>query len=174
MLLLAVGVAASAAVGLHAAAGSARVACEPLRLGSGPGWSEKTGQHSATFVVTNASGRRCTFDGYPRVVLLDRGGRVLHFTFHRGGDQMITARLPRPVVVKPGGRVYFAINKYRCDVRSKALATAIKVQLPGSPTWLRLALPAYPLLDFCGSAAPSGLVTISPVVAALQDAAARP
>lgn len=171
MIVLALGV---AAVTVHAAAGSGRSGCSWLRLRTGPGWSEKTGQHSATFVVTNASARSCVIRGYPRIALLDRRGRVLDFTYHRGGDQMITARRPRRVAVKAGGRVYFAINKYRCDVRYTALATAISVQLPGSASALRLNAPAAPVLDFCGSAAPSGLVSVSPVVAALPDAAARP
>ena len=174
MLALLAGFAAWGGIGLHSAIGSGGTACSPLRLGAGSGWSEKTGQHSATFVVTNASARSCTFRGYPRIVLLDRRGRVLRFTYHRGGDQMITARPPLRVVVKPAGRVYFAINKYRCDVRYTALATAIRVQLPGSSTWLRLDAPAAPVLDFCGPAAPSGIVSISPVVATLPDAAAAP
>ena len=174
MLTLLAGFAACGGIGLHSAIGSGGTACSPLRLGAGSGWSEKTGQHSTTFVVRNASRRRCTFDGYPRVVLLDRHGRVLHFTYHHGGDQMITARPPHRVVVEPGGRVYFAINKYRCDVRYTALATAIRVQLPGSSTWLRLDAPAAPVLDFCGPSAPSGIVSISPVVASLPGAAAGP
>jgi hypothetical protein len=169
MLAVAVGV---AAVSVHAAAGSSRSECSPLQLRAAPGWSEKTGQHSATFVVTNGSGARCTFDGYPRVVLLDAHGRVLHFRYHRGGDQMITSRPPRRVVVTRGGHVYFAVNKYRCDVRATARAAAIRAGLPGSSTWHRLALPAHSALDFCGAAAPSGIVSVSPVVSSLRDAAA--
>ena len=171
MLVLAAGL---VAVSVHAAAGSGQPACASLRLRTGPGWPEKTGQHSATFVVTNTSAERCAFDGYPRIELLDRRSRVLRFTYRRGGDQMITSQPPRRVIAQPSGRVYFAVNKYRCDVRSTALASAIKVQLPGSATWRRLALPAYPVLDFCGSAAPSGVVSISPFVASLPDAAAGP
>jgi uncharacterized protein DUF4232 len=174
VLVLVAGVAASAVVGLHGAIGSGTTACAPLRLGPGSAWSEKTGQHSASFVVTNASAARCTFTGYPRIELLGRRGRALRFTYHDGGDQMITARPPRRIVARPGGRVYFAINKYRCDLRSQALARVIRVQLPGSTAWLRLGLPSWIGLEFCGSGPPSGIVSVSPIVRFPRDAAAGP
>lgn len=124
--------------------------CSPeLGLSSGTLWSEKTGQHTATFVLTNRSQRVCVLDGYPHVQLLDQRHRLLRFRHSHAGDQMITSRPPQRIGVRPGGRVFFALNKYRCDIKSTAIARFIRVQLPGQAKWLSLRLPAYPLLDYC-------------------------
>jgi hypothetical protein len=165
--------AVASVVGVQAAQPKRVVGCSPLRLSRGFGWSEPTGQASATFVVTNTSGRSCAFDGYPTIVLVDGSGRALRFTYHDGGDQMITSNRPRRVVVRRGGRLFFAINKYRCDFHETAVARAIRVQLPGSSTWLRIRLQRYPVMGYCGGGAPSGIVSVSPLVASLHAAAAK-
>jgi hypothetical protein len=146
--------------------------CAQTRIAQGSLWSEKTGQHTATFVVTNLSDQACALDGYPRVQLLDAQGRLLRFRYHRGGDQMIAADPPHRVVLPPAGRAFFAVNKYRCDLRATATARTILVRLPGAAAWLRLRLRSYPRLDYC-SERPSLTVTVSPVRVTLAAVAAR-
>jgi hypothetical protein len=165
---IAVAVAAKAVAQTAAASG-----CAPLSLSSGPLWSEQTGQHTATFVLTNRSHHTCAFDGYPRVQLLDSHHRLLRFRYSHAGDQMITRTRPRRVVVRAGGRVFFALNKYRCDIEATAIARFIGVRLPGQASWLSVRLPAYPLLDYCLEK-PSLVVTVSPLVRSLGAASATP
>jgi Protein of unknown function (DUF4232) len=144
------------------------------RLSNGPLWSEKTGQHTATFVVRNRSSASCVLRGYPRVELLDGHGRMLPFTYAHRGDQMISAAPARRVRVRAGRAAYFAANKYRCDTRTRAVARLVRVTVPGSTASLTIRLGRYPIMDFCGRGAPSGIVTVSPIVASLAAAAARP
>ena len=139
----------------------------------GPPWSEATGQHTAAIVVRNGSASPCSLDGYPRLELRDSSGRVLAFRFSHAGDQMVTSARPRRVTVRGGGRAFFVLNKYRCDIRSSAAARFLRVLLPGSRQWLRLRLPRYPILDYCAAERVSLKVAVSPVVSALREAGAR-
>src|SRR5439155_12337573 len=74
-----------------------------FRLGPSAEVSEKTGQPTATFVLTNA-GAACAVEGYPTIVLLDAAGRRLRFTYRHSGDQMITTKPPRRVAVAARGK----------------------------------------------------------------------
>jgi hypothetical protein len=76
---------------------------------------------------------------------------------------MITSKPQHRVVVRPGGRVFFALNKYRCDISATAGARFFRAQLPGQSAWLRLRLSLYPSLDYCAEG-PSLIVTGSPLV----------
>jgi Protein of unknown function (DUF4232) len=152
---------------------SSASSCAPLSLFSGPLWSEETGQHTATFVLTNRSQHACVFDGYPLVRLLDPHRRLLRFRYSHAGDQMITSRPPHRLVVQRRGRVFFALNKYRCDIRATAGARFIRVQLPGQSAWLQLRLSLYPSLDYCAEK-PSLIVTVSPLVESLAKATGTP
>jgi hypothetical protein len=144
-----------------------------MRFSVGARWSEKTGQHTATVAIANRSGGACVLDGYPLILLLDRSGHELAFTYSHSGDQMITARPPKAVRVKVGGVAYFAFNKYRCDVRALAVAAAVRVKLPGGAGTRTVHLPHHPIIDFCHES-PSRIVTVSPIEPRLADAAARP
>ena len=140
-----------------------------FRIGPGAEVSEKTGQHTATFVLTN-TGASCSVEGYPTIVLLDAAGRTLAFSYHHGGDQMITSKPPRRVAVAGRGRAYFAFNKYRCDIRASAVARVVLVSLPGSSGRVRLRLQRYPIIDFCRGEPPSRIISVSPIVARLWSA----
>jgi hypothetical protein len=111
--------------------------------------------------------------GYPRIRLFDRRGRRVAFTYSHRGDQMITARRPKPVSVRGHGSVYFAINKYRCDIRAADTARVMRVLLPGARRWLQLRLPRYPIIDYCPGEKPSTTIAVSPLVKALADAASK-
>ena len=81
----------AAVFGVVGAAQGAHQSTCAWRLSNGPLWSEKTGQHTATFVVRNRSSANCVLRGYPHVELLDGRGHVLLFTYAYRGDQMISA-----------------------------------------------------------------------------------
>jgi hypothetical protein len=146
----------------------------PWRLSIGPPWSEATGQNTMTFVLRNSGSTSCALRGYPVVVLLDGDRHVLPFTYSHRGDQMITNRRPRRVLVASGRAAFFALNKYRCDARTLAVGRFVRVALPHSQTRLELRLPrSNPTFRFCGRGAPSGIIAVSPIVARLSAAAAH-
>jgi hypothetical protein len=140
-----------------------------MSIREGPLASEGTGQHTATFVLTNRGPADCTLRGYPRIVLLTGDLRTLPFTYSDSGDQMITKRRPETVHVASGRSAFFAINKYRCDIHSIAGAVVIRVLLPDSRHWLHHALNRFPGLDYCPAEVPSRTLAVSPVVNRLRN-----
>jgi hypothetical protein len=192
-LLGAAGIAIAAAVGLSVYALTADTARRPgtatkarpraalpcaaaggWRLRANGLWSEPTGQHTAPFRVIRVGARPCTLRGYPSIVLLDARGRRLDFRYSHRGDLVISAHPPRPVHVSGNGAAYFMLNKYRCDIRSVALARWLRVGLPGVRGRLVLRLPPSPLLDFCPRELPSTTIAVSPIVARPIQAVAQP
>lgn len=144
------------------------------RLRLGPRWSEQTGQQTAPVVLTRVGSTACTLNGYPAIVLRDAAGRVLAFRYGHHGDLMVTGRPPRPVHVGARRSAYFVFDKYRCDIRAQAVARFARVRLPGVKGWLALRLPHYPIIDYCPKEAPSTTIAVTPVVATLAQASARP
>lgn len=139
-----------------------------LRLGLGQRVSEATGQHTLSMTLTNVSRSACSLFGYPDVTLADAGGHVLAFRYEQRGDLMITGHAPSRVDVAPGNVAYVTINQYRCDLGDKAVARTLALVPPGSSTPLRLHLPKYPILGYCGAGQPGSTVDISPVEASFQ------
>ena len=143
-----------------------------MRLSVGARWSEATGQNTATVVVTNPSDGPCVLRGYPTIILLDRAGDSLPFTYSHRGDQMITANRPSEIRIREGRAAYFAFNKYRCDIHATAVAATLRVALPGSDVFRSVRLPHYPIIDLCNER-PSRIVTVSPIEPKLGGAAAH-
>lgn len=165
MRILILGVVASLALagcGGHRAAD----ACPGARLAvmQGSLVSEETGQHTLQVQIEDR-GAACTIEGVPKVELLGRGGKTLHFSYQDTGDQMIPAAHPRPVRIAPGRPALVELNKYRCDIRAIDGARTIRVTLPNLPT-LSLELGHYPILDWCPAEKPSSIVDVSAVSAA--------
>src|SRR5258708_18029726 len=101
-----------------------------LRLRNGPRVADKTQQNTELFVLRNNSSRRCRLDGYPVVSLHTPHGlpaRTLPFRYRDHGDQMLTNAKPHPVVLVPGGRAYFGINKQTCISHTTATARYIYI-----------------------------------------------
>jgi hypothetical protein len=149
-----------------------RCAVSALRFQPGPLWSEETGQHTGTIVVINLSRERCSLDGYPTLTVLDARHRVLAFRIGHRGDQVIAAESPREVLLQVVGRAYFVFNKYRCDIRSTAVARYLRVSLrpsAGDSQLVRLA--GYPIIDFCPGELASTTIAVSPFVSRLGQAA---
>ena len=127
--------------------------------------SEATGQHSLGLNLTNTSGATCHIIGYPGISFTDAYGATLPFTYRRGGDQMVTSSLPQNVNLPPGSVVYVLINKYRCDLGDKDLATTLHFIVPNTTASLMLSLsePDQPGIAYCGPGDPGSVVDISPV-----------
>jgi hypothetical protein len=138
----------------------ATVPCR-LTLSPGQGWSEATGQHTLTFVLTNRGPTSCPLVGYPRVQFRDRRG-TLPFVYHHGGDQMLTSKPPRLVRLAPGSRAYVAVNKYRCDLGDVREPARVVLTPPGRRRALTLPV-AGSFFGWCGPGDPGSLVSVTPV-----------
>jgi len=141
----------------HAAARVRACRLRQLRLRNGSLVSEKTEQETRIFVLRNDSSHRCGLDGYPVVALIARHGRVLPFRYRDRGDQMLTSATPHQVVLVPGGRAFFGINKNVCVSRSTATARSLTAWPLGQLT-VRLRR----TLDYCGPHDPGHRVDVSP------------
>ncbi len=145
----------------------------------GPYVSEATGQHTLALRLENRGSVVCVLDGYPRVTLYDAAG-VLPFVIRRGGDQMITSDLPKPVKITPNGRAFLVINKYRCDngalrgTRRIEISSGRQASNRASITFSNpqtLPMP-YRIPDYCGRGDPGSTLTVSPFVGTLRAALA--
>lgn len=124
-------------------------------VGLGPGVSEKTGQHTLILRLVNR-GRFCVLDGYPVVRAYDRVG-LIPFAIGHQGDQMVTSRLPRKVVVHPGRAAFVALNHYRCDRGDLRAATRLRI----GAALISLRSP-YQTITYCGKGDLGSLVAVSP------------
>lgn len=137
----------------------------------GPYISEATEQRTLALRLLNRGGK-CELYGYPRVRLLDRRG-VIPFSIKHADDQMITPRLPKPVVVRPGGSAFVILNKNTCvNAVSSSVArrtTVIKVGMLGVPS-VALAVLRLPrqvpfswrVPDYCGKGQDGSAIAVSP------------
>jgi hypothetical protein len=142
-----------------------------------------TGEHADLIELTDRFTQSCTVDGYPRVSLEDRGGR-LGFIYRDGGGPYVTTREPRRVTLAPGRHGYFLIAKYRCDGRVLHTVTSLRVSLPGagSQTTVRLGRQGVSRLGLAYCARypgdrpvdPGNRVSISPVEPNVQATSAGP
>lgn len=144
-----------------AAAGHVRVpACRlgQLRMRNGPLVSEATQQETRIVVLRNVSQHRCGLDGRPVVGLLTSArGRVLPFRYRDRGDQMLTSARPHLVVLAPGGRAYFGINKNACVTHATATARYLTAWPLG-----QLKVRLGRTLDYCTAPDLGHVVDISP------------
>jgi hypothetical protein len=175
-----------AALWVAAAGSRAQPVAAPCRLSQfavslGPYVSEATGQHTLALRLANRGSRTCVLDGYPRVMLYDAAGAI-PFVIRHGGDQMISSRPPKPVVVRPGGRAFVVINKYRCDrgavpgtrgtrrIRissgTRAAAGSASITFGDLHT---IPMP-YRIPDYCGRGDPGSTLAVSPFVGTVRAA----
>jgi hypothetical protein len=166
------------------AASYTRPTAAPCRLSQfavslGPYVSEATGQHTLALRLANRGAQACVFDGYPRVTLYDAAGEI-PFAITHGGDQMISPRAPKPVVVRAGGRAFVVMNKYRCDrgavpgTRTVRIAISSGTRAGGSVSITfgdvrTIPLP-YRIPDYCGSGDPGSTLAVSPFVGTVRAA----
>ena len=144
-----------------------------LSVSLGPLVGEATEQHTLALRTVNRGTRACVLFGYPRVSLYDATG-VIPFRVRTGGDQMIAARRPEPVRVKPGRAAFLVLNKNACVGGSSRRATVLRIATPGGVK--SFAFPRhmpfpYRDPDLCKDAGDVGsVITISPFVPTVRAA----
>jgi hypothetical protein len=152
---------AATAQGRQSLAASCRIS--QLRVALGPDLTAPTGQHPLALRLVNRGGAACVLDGYPVIELLDERGRI-PFTSRHDGNLTLTSKRPKRVIVRPGGRAFVALSKYRCDLGDIRLARELRVHLPGGRPrrWAALGIPRASDIAFCGKGDPGSLVSVSP------------
>jgi len=137
-----------------AAATAPECSSSQLRLAYA-GTQGATGHLEVTFRFDNVSTRRCALRGHPNARLLGPTGKPLPMRVQWGdGFFPDIARTAGTVLVAPGGAarfgMSFAVNNefahaHVCRTAAAAMSTA-----PGDPRWLRVDLPAAPVVRPCG------------------------
>lgn len=169
-----------------AASSTAATRPVPCRLSKfavslGPYVSEATGQHTLALRLVNDGPTTCVVEGYPPVRLYDRAGAI-PFLINHHGDQTISPRPPRPVVVHPGNPVFVVLNKYRCDALSLRSTRRIAIgptssRTPGvaSIVFTHPSTSPFPyrIPDYCGKGDPGSIISVSPFVAKVEAALAH-
>jgi hypothetical protein len=165
------------------AASYTRPAAAPCRLSQfavavGPYVSEATGQHTLALRLTNRGSRTCAFDGYPRVTVYDAAGEIPFVITH--GDQMVSSRPPKPIVVRPGGHAFVVMNKYRCDRGAVPGTRTLRIRIgsgrrvAGSASIafgnLHTMPMPYRIPDYCGRGDPGSTLAVSPFVGTVRAA----
>ena len=101
-----------------------------LALSVGQEVSAATGHNPFTIHLTNRGSESCVVNGYPAVSFSDRRGSLPFVVSHRG-DQQVTSRPPKPVLIRPGRSAFVALQKYRCDLGNLRTASTMRFALPG-------------------------------------------
>jgi len=154
--------------------GQAEASCRSaeLYLNVGNRFSEPTGQHTLSLTLTNRSTRPCSLLGYPTAALFDAAGGELPFDYQQHGDQVVTSTAPRRVDISPGSMAFVTLNKYRCDLGDRAVASRVQLLLPTDATPLQATLsPLVSAMSFgyCGPGDPGSIVSISPIAVTLSE-----
>jgi hypothetical protein len=146
-----VAISALAVAGAGRAADVGRPGCRTADFSIAVGFqiSPATGENPLTLRMKNRGPRACVLFGYPAVSLADRRG-VIPFAIWHGGDQMVTARRPAEVLVRPGRSAFVLLNKFRCDLGEIRLARTLRLGFPRDTSRrLSLVLPRYPSISYC-------------------------
>ena len=121
--------------------------------------SEPTGQHSLALRLRNRGRSACLLYGYPRVELRDRRG-TLPFRISHKTDQVIRARPPIRVVVRPGGVAWVVVNKYRCDRGDLRPARSLRLAFSSGGSALEIPI-LRGWIGWCGRGDPGSWLTVS-------------
>jgi hypothetical protein len=172
-LLIAVSLLIQAPSGSTAAEARPNCRASSFSIATGFAISPATGQNPLTLRLTNRGPNTCVLYGYPTISLADRRGAI-PFAIRRGGDQMVTARHPTRVLVRPGRLSFVVLNKYRCDLGDRRLARTLRLGFPHDTSRrLSLTLSRYPRIGYCGQGDAGSTVATSPFEPSLREALRR-
>lgn len=135
----------------------------PFTLTSVDGISPMTGEHAFVVELTYTGAAACSLRGYPSAEFTTVGGAVVPFRTGDGTGPYVTHRPPRWVNLRPGGAVFMAVAKYRCDLRATSSATVALLRPPGGGDAVTVRFGRLTTFDDC-SEGPSRIVYLSPVV----------
>jgi hypothetical protein len=155
------GLAVAFAAGAPAASAPPGCRLAQLRVMRGPAITPATGQNPLALRFTNRGREACSLKGYPMLAFVDARG-VIPFVIRRAGDQEVTTRLPKRVVIAVDRSAFVVVNKYRCDLGGRRLARSLRIGLPQSSDRRAFRLPAYPSMAYCGAGDPGSTVATSP------------
>jgi hypothetical protein len=133
--------------------------------------SEPTGQHSLALRLRNRGRSTCVLYGYPRIALRDRRGTI-PFGISHESDQVIRARRPTPVVVRPGGVAWVVVNKYRCDRGDLRQARRLRLAFRRNGSALETTI-LRGWIGWCGRGDPGSGLTVSRYALSLRAALGR-
>jgi hypothetical protein len=140
-----------------------------LTIAFGPEISPATGQNPRSLRLTNRGRSPCSLDGYPTIGLSDRAGPV-PFVISHGGDQMVTAKRPARVVVRPGRSAFVVLNHYRCDLGTVRTAGTLRLGLPGARRSPSTLIANRVRIGYCGKGDPGSVLSVSPFEPSLRAA----
>jgi hypothetical protein len=149
-----------------------------LALTMGPAVSAATGQNPFAVRLTNRGRDACVLNGYPVVSFSDRRGALpldVRQGGGHGGDQQVTRRSPRRVLIRPGHAAYVILNKYRCDLGTSRVATGMQLALPGSsrPVGSVSLRSLGAGFGYCKRVSTFNVVSVSPFVPSIAAALVR-
>ena len=137
-----------------------------LALSVGQEVSAPTGHNPFTIHLTNRGSQSCVVMGYPAISFSDRRGS-LPFVVGHGGDQQVTSRPPKAVLIQPGQTAFVALQKYRCDLGNIRLARTMRLALPGGVPRTGSAVDFGSLgrrIAYCRGGTTVNVVSVSPFV----------
>jgi Protein of unknown function (DUF4232) len=113
-------------------------------------------QPAAFFSVTNTSGKSCTLDGYPVLMLFDSSGHQVPGAIGNGNSYQLNDPGPHVTAVEPGGSVFFGFgwtdsNPPDGNHTGCVHATRARVRLPTSAAWMATTAQLDPILCDGGS-----------------------
>jgi len=140
---------------------AAQLAIEPL-----PPLSPPSGHAPVPFALKNTSASPCQVDGYPAISMMVVGGATAPFTYHDGGNLVVTAAIPRSVVIPAGHDAFVTLDQSSCATGPVTVTTTLRVTPPGQPNAVMAALPlpSQPTPTYCGASDPSSTIYVSPIM----------
>jgi hypothetical protein len=148
--------------------------CTPAQLAieQGPVISPPSGHNPVSLELRNQSATKCSLSGYPTISMLVATGSVIPFTYKNVGSLVVTSQPPREVVIPPNHYSFVTMDKMRCDLGNKVVATTLSVTLPANDTPLTPSLSFVrnqPLPAYCGLSDPGSTIYVSPVEPTLAE-----
>lgn len=145
-----------------------------LGIQLGPRVSEPNMQHTTVLVFTNHSGVACALTGYPDVSFVASTGRALRLVYRDSGDQLVTSRPAKTVILPPTAQAFASVNKNVCIGGDGATAASVDVSALSVNASVPLPYTGFVYADECTEAGdPGEVVHVSPFEPTFRDTLAH-
>ena len=129
--------------------------------------TEATGDNTLALRLRNTGREPCVLYGFPRIALFDGQGKI-PFRISHTGDQMVTARRPTRILVRPRRAAFVLVDKYRCDRGDLRPARTLRLGfVAGRSVGIRMQTRSY---AWCGPGDPGSWLTVSPYEPSIRAA----